>query len=369
VNTLFRSDLSRLKTSTVNVPMRKRMMCLNESCMDPYQEIMQSFHRRMQDVHLNRYFSPTTQELQASLTDYAAFGLTPDNILYGNGADDILYHIFLAVRESEQSFALSLAPSYFDYRTFALAVGLKVKFLDLSADFSFDTYEYIQKASDPNCRLAILCNPNNPTGNLFSQEQLRQIITALPDKLVLIDETYFEFSGCTFADEIAHYPNLILVRSFSKAFSAAGLRFGYAISSEANINELKKVFTTFHQSILSSAFALSILENKQLFLDQVQGVLTLKGELNQRMKEIPRLSVYPSATNFLTFSIGEQSALLFEYLKDHEIALRDVGAHPRLKNCLRVTISCEEDVGAFKYHLHEFMTSLSLRESHSKAPN
>lgn len=146
-------------------------------------------------------------------------------MLYGNGADDILYHIFLAVRESEQSFALSLAPSYFDYKTFALAVGLKVRFLDLEPDFSFDTYEYIRRASDPNCRLAILCNPNNPTGNLFSKEQLRQIITALPDKLVLIDETYYEFSGCTFAEELAQYPNLILVRSFSKAFSSAGLRF------------------------------------------------------------------------------------------------------------------------------------------------
>ena len=355
MNTLFRTDLSKISASTVNVPVRKRMMCLNESCMDPYSIILTSFHERMKDVRLNRYFSPVTDELHTKLTSYVGHQLSADHLLYGNGADDILYHIFLAVRESEQSFALSLAPSYFDYKTFALAVGLKVRFLDLEPDFSFDTYEYIRRASDPNCRLAILCNPNNPTGNLFSKEQLRQIITALPDKLVLIDETYYEFSGCTFAEELAQYPNLILVRSFSKAFSSAGLRFGYAVSAPSNIAELKKVFTTFHQSILSSAFALTILENKQLFLDQVKGILKLKEDLYQKMRDIREIEVYSSATNFLTFTIGEQSLELFEYLKEQDIALRDVGAHPRLKNCLRVTISCIEDVAAFEHALRTFL--------------
>ena len=356
VNTLFRTDLSKISASTVNVPVRKRMMCLNESCMDPYSIILTSFHERMKDVRLNRYFSPVTDELHTMLTSYVAHQLSPDHVLYGNGADDILYHIFLAVRESEQSFALSLAPSYFDYKTFALAVGLKVRFLDLEPDFSFDTYEYIRRASDPNCRLAILCNPNNPTGNLYSKEQLRQIITALPDKLVLIDETYYEFSGCTFADELAQYPNLILVRSFSKAFSSAGLRFGYAVSAPSNIAELKKVFTTFHQSILSSSFALTILEHKQLFWDQVQGILKLRDELYHRMQKYEGLCVYPSATNFLTFKINEGSSDLFEYLKAQEIALRDVGAHPRLRDCLRVTITCEEDVRAFLKELDEFFS-------------
>jgi len=355
VNHLFRTDLSGLKASVVNVPVKERMMCLNESCLDPYKAIREDFHKLMTEVRLNRYLSQVSADLDTALTDYAGFGLQQENIIRANGADDILYHIFLAVRGGEQSFALSLAPSYFDYKTFALAVGLKIRFQDLLPDFSFDAEAYIQKASDPNCRLAILCNPNNPTGNLFPKDQLRRVIEALPDRLVLIDETYYEFSGHTFADEIAKYPNLILVRSFSKAFSGAGLRFGYAISDEQNIHELRKVFTTFHQSILVQAFTLSILRHYKLFQKQVRDIVELKQTLYLRMKALPSVTVYPSATNFLTFSLGPRTADFSQYLQDHEIALRDVGAHPLLKDHLRVTISCADDVAAFESILSAFL--------------
>lgn len=344
---IFRSDLAELKAAQVNVPFKKRMMCLNESCLDPFPQIRNSFINRMEKVHLNRYFSDGSAELRKALSTYVGAGLSEENLLWGNGADDILYHIFVAVRENDQSFALSLAPSYFDYKTFALAVGLKIRFLDLQEDFSFDTEAYIQKASDPNCRVAILCNPNNPTGNLFAREQLLTIIQALPDKLVVVDETYFEFSRASFVNELERHPNLVLVRSFSKAFSSAGLRFGYAISSPENIQELKKVFSTFHLSILTQSFVLSILENQQVFAEQIAMVLKQREDMLKRLEKLPSLIVYPSATNFLTLNLGDCSKVVFDHLKENEIAVRDVGAHPRLRNCLRVTISCPEDNNAF----------------------
>ncbi len=344
---LFRSDLADKAPSLINVPVKRRMMCLNESCLDPYQAIKGKFLERMEDIHLNRYLSPVTKELHSRLADYAGFGLERANLVWGNGADDILYHIFLAVRENDQAFAVSLAPSYFDYKTFCGMVGLGIRFVELDEDFSFDTEAYLKLASHPDCRLAILCNPNNPSGNLYAPAQLRQIVDALPDKLVLMDETYFEFSGATFAGELERHPNLILVRSFSKAFSGAGLRFGYAISSGENIYSLNKVLTTFHTSILNQAFALTILENTELFQNQVGEIKSARDAMYLKMREIPGVKVHPSATNFLTFSAGEETATLFEYLQDREIAVRDVGAHRRLKNHLRVTVSCSEDNAAF----------------------
>ncbi len=351
----FRSDLADKEPSVINVPVRKRMMCLNESCLDPYQAIKEQFLARMDGVRLNRYLSPVTDELHAKLTDYAGFGLSSDNLVWANGADDILYHIFLAVRENAASFAVSLAPSYFDYKTFCAAVGLGVKYLSLNEDFSFDADEYLQLASHPDCKLAILCNPNNPTGNLFPAEQLRRVIESLPDKLVLVDETYFEFSGHTLAGELEKHPNLILVRSFSKAFSGAGLRFGYAISSPQNIYSLRKVFTTFHTSILNQAFALSILDNVALFRAQVGEIKAARDNLYRQMTLLAGITVYPSATNFLTFNVGDRSPSLFSYLKDCEIAVRDVGAHPRLRNCLRATVSCADDNAAFMQTVQEFL--------------
>jgi histidinol-phosphate aminotransferase len=351
----FRSDLKDKKPSKISVPVKKRMMCLNESCLNPYQAIKQQFLAKMEEIELNRYLSPVMEKLHLSLTSYIGNSLTKENVLWGNGADDILYHIFLAVRENDQSFVVSLAPSYFDYKTFSAMVGLKMLFLDLDEDFSFSPEKYLELASHPDCKLAILCNPNNPTGNMFPVCQLLQIIKALPDKLVLVDETYFEFSGRTLADKLWQYPNLILVRSFSKAFSSAGLRFGYAISSAENIYELSKVLTTFHTSILNQAFALTILENQDIFKTQVQQTIQLREELFATLQTIEEIKVYPSATNFLTFSLAERTPEFFNHLLANDIAVRDVGSHPRLQNCLRVTISCREDVEAFVNALKHFL--------------
>lgn len=355
MNKLFRTDLADKEPSVVNVPIRKRMMCLNESCLDPFQAIREQFLTRMESIRLNRYISPVTHELNANLAEYVGCGILPENVVWGNGADDMLYHIFLSVRENASSFALSLTPSYFDYKTFCEAVGLGIKFLELEEDFSFSVDKYLQLASHPDCKLAILCNPNNPTGNLFPKEQLRYIVESLPDKLVLIDETYYEFSDSTFAGELKQHKNLILTRSFSKAFSGAGLRFGYAISSAENIYSLKKVLTTFHTSILNQAFAITILENVPLFCEQVLGVIKLRDSMYHRLKALPGLTVYPSHTNFLTFSAGGRTPELFEYLKDKDIALRDVGAQRRLKNCLRATLSCEDDNEAMYKAITEFL--------------
>jgi len=351
----FRSDLKDKKPSKINVPIKKRMMCLNESCLNPYQVIKQQFLAKMEEIQLNRYLSSVTNDLQTALTSYINNSLSKDNVLWGNGADDLLYHIFLAVRENNNSYAVSLAPSYFDYKTFSAMVGLKMLFCDLNEDFSFSPEKYLEFASHPDCRLAVLCNPNNPTGNLFSEVQLLQIIEALPEKLVLVDETYFEFSGKTLADKLLQYPNLMLVRSFSKAFSAAGLRFGYAISSAENIYELSKVLTTFHTSILNQAFALSLLEHQDIFKAQVQQTIKLREELFSTLQKIEEVKVYPSATNFLTFSLYERTPDFFKYLLVNDFAVRDVGSHPCLQNCLRVTVSCREDVDAFVIAVKQFL--------------
>ncbi len=345
MNVYFRSDLQSKSPSVVSVEHKRRMMCLNENCLDPYQAIKKSFLERLESVSLNRYHNPVTEELRAKLAAYAE--VEPQNLIWGNGADDILYHSFLAAREDENAFALSLTPSYFDFKTFCDMVGLGIKFHHLNEDFSFDADEYLEKASHPDCRVAVLCNPNNPSGNLFPHEQLRYIVENLRQKLVLIDETYFEFSGASFVRELDKHPNLLLVRSFSKAFSGSGLRFGYALSSRENIHELSKVFITFHTSLLNQAFALSVLENKELFLQQVDSIVGEREKLFAGLKKLPKLRVHDSHTNFLAFSAGEETPNLYNHLLENEIAVRDVGGLPRLEDHLRATVSCEEDNEAF----------------------
>lgn len=351
---LFRKDLKNKPEMILNVPHTKRMMCLNESSLDPFQVIKDDFVNKLQnEVHLNRYFNEVTENLRKKLAEYVGFGIKPEQILFGNGADEMLYYLFTAVREDQYSFALSLAPSYFDYKTYCGSVGLQVKFLNLNEDFNFSVEEYISIARDPNCKLAILCNPNNPTGNQIPDKKIIHILENL-DIPVIVDETYFEFSNLTFADVLNDYPNLIIVRSFSKSFSSAGVRFGYILSSVENCLEINKVMPFFHSSLMIQAFTLSLLEHKQVFLEHNRKVIQERDELYKKMTQLSFVKVIPTKTNFLVFSIGEKTPELFEYLKENEIAVRAVWAHPALHNCLRVTVSSPEDNAYFLEKLISF---------------
>jgi len=351
----FRSDLADRQVAHITVPLKQRMMCLNESALDPFQAVREAFLERMASVSLNRYFSPVTQELAAALADYAGHGISPQQLVWGNGADDMLYSTFIAVREDDRSFAVALSPSYFDYKRYANAVGLEVRFVPLNEQFDFDLDAYLALLAHPHCRLAIVCQPNNPTGNLFDEEKIVAILRAT-NKPVLVDETYFEFSGRTLAGRLDEFANLLIVRSFSKSFSAAGLRFGYTLGRQENIDQLRKVMTFFHSSILIQTLALTMLEHRELFLAHNRQICAARDALYAELRAVPGLRVWPSSTNFLLFSVGAPTPTLHQHLQDCDIAVRDVGAHPLLANCLRVTVSSAEDNAAFVSTVREFLT-------------
>ncbi|MDO9577188.1 MAG: histidinol-phosphate transaminase [Candidatus Cloacimonadales bacterium] len=336
----FRSDLKQKKPVNINVPQKKLKMGLNESTLNPMEIVQKHFLEKMEKVPLNRYFNGITDELRTKLAEYAE--VAPDCLAFGNGADEMLYYIFTAVRENNDSFAVSLAPSYFDYRSYSGAVGLGIKFLSLQPDFDFSAADFLKLADSPNCKLVILCNPNNPTGNLLDEKKIIKVIES-SNSLVLIDETYFEFSGKTFTDQIGKYPNLIIVRSFSKAFSAAGLRFGYVISHSENIRELEKVMTIFHLNLMTQAMVTTILKNKAIFLEHNRKVIEQKQFVFEELNKMESISVHPSATNFLTFSLGNRTEDLFNFMSENDIAIRPVWHHPVLKEHVRVTISGEEE--------------------------
>ncbi|MBT3168774.1 MAG: histidinol-phosphate aminotransferase family protein [Candidatus Cloacimonetes bacterium] len=349
----FRDDLQQKKPINIDVPHKKTMMCLNESSLNPLERIQTEFLEKMKNVPLNRYFNNITGQLKNALSEYTK--LPADHLIFGNGADEMLFTIFNAVRNDNNSFAVSLAPSYFDYKSYSGAVGLGMKFLYLDENFDFSVDEYLKLCDDENCKLAVLCNPNNPTGNLLPDEKIMQILENFKG-LVLIDETYFEFSGKTFADKINLYPNLVIVRSFSKSFSSAGLRFGYIISQPQNIRELEKAMTIFHLNLMTQSFVLTLLENKDIFLNHTKQVIENKQVVFNELNAINGLKVHPSATNFLTFTIGEKTENLYNFLAENDIAIRAVWHHPVLKNHVRVSISNANDNAQFLNYVKKFMS-------------
>lgn len=350
----FRKDLQNRPEMKIEVSPRKHMMCLNESSLDPFHVLKDEIFAQITDhFQANRYLSPITQDLKEALAQYVGHGIKGSQILFGNGADEMLYFMFTAVREDNNSFALSLAPSYFDYKTYSASVGLKIQTLNLNEDFNFSVEDYVKIARDPYCKLAIICNPNNPTGNMIPDKKIIYILQNL-DIPVIVDETYFEFSNKTFADLIQEYPNLIIVRSFSKSFSSAGLRFGYIISSEENCKEINKVMPVFHSNLLTQNIAFTLLKNKDVFAQHNLNIISERNELFQKMSEIKQITVKNTHTNFLIFTAGDRSQELFNYLLDKEISIRSIGGHPILKDYLRVSISSPEDNQLFLNAVSDF---------------
>ncbi len=338
----FRPDLKERKLPIITVPRRDVMMCLNESAMDPFQAVREPFLKRMEDIHLNRYFSDVTDELKKALANYVGHGTSPDCFEFGNGADEMLYYLFTSVRESKDTFAAAIAPTYGDYITYTRAVGMGVRFTQMDNNFDFDADEFLKLLEHPDCRLGILCTPNNPTGNLLDDDKVHKILSST-DKLILIDEAYHEFSGRTYAQYLQKYPNLIIIRTFSKGFGTSGLRFGYMFSTPENIHEIKKVMTFFHMSIMIQAFALTILENREPFLAYNRMIMEQRDLLIEKLNAHDKLHAFPSWTNFVLFSAGHNAKPLFEYLKDNQVAIRMYGSPAMLGDKLRVTISTERD--------------------------
>jgi len=347
----FRSDLRAKKPVNVDVPHKRIMLCLNESTLDPFIAVKNDFFNLMKDVKLNRYYSWITKSLLNELADYAQ--VEKDMLIMGNGADELLYYLFSAINDV-QAFAVTLTPSYFDYLSYCNAVGLKLKMLPLDSDFSFSTPKLLDLANDINCKMIILCNPNNPTANLLPPSQIEEILLKNKDRLVLIDETYYEFSQVTWGHKLSQYPNLIIIRTFSKAFSAAGLRFGYMMANADLIYQIKKVVTAFNISIMTQTMAYAILKNKSLFLEHNNIVISERNRVASALKQLPQISVFHSATNFLLFRYNK-SVDLFSSLLTNEIAVRDVGNTKILKNCLRVTQGSVQENNMFIKIVKEFL--------------
>jgi histidinol-phosphate aminotransferase len=319
-------------------------MSLNEGPRDPLEAFWPDISRRLLAVGANRYRKPVTGKLLDELSSYA--GASRDNLLMGNGADEVLYYVFTSLRRDADDFVVTLEPTYPDYRRYARAVGLNTRGVDLSQDFLFDPSDVARAARHPSCRAVLVCNPNNPTGNLFPTETIEEIIrdTAC---LVVIDEAYYEFSGVTFRDTALSNPRVVLLRTFSKGFSAAGLRFGYLVGHPDTVAAIHRVRTFFNLSLVIQAVALELLRHRDEIGRWNQELKLERERVRHAMCNLDSVEPHPSETNFILFrTAGDHRAVQLR-LAERGFSVRDVSLHPLLANCLRVTIGGAEENNGF----------------------
>jgi histidinol-phosphate aminotransferase len=294
-------------------------------------------------VPANRYPDPGAAGLKAVLRD--AMGIPAGaEILLGNGSDEIIQLVALALARPG-AVLMAPEPSFVMYRMVATFTGMDYVGVPLAQDFSLDVPAMLAAIEHRRPAVIFLAYPNNPTGNLFDAAAVEAVLGAAPG-LVVVDEAYHAFAGASFLPRLDRYPNLLVMRTLSK-LGLAGLRLGFAAASAEWIPHLEKLRLPYNVNSLTQAIAARVLGEAAVLARQAEAIVAERARLLAALQALPSVTAFPSAANFILFRIpGAQRVC--ERLKERRILVKNLhGSHPRLDNCLRVTVGTPEENRAF----------------------
>ena len=250
---------------------------------------------------------------------------------------------------------MSVEPSFVMYKMIASFLGMPYRGVPLNDKFELDIDLMLKKIKQHQPAVIFIAYPNNPTGNLFSEQAIDEILTGT-DAIVVIDEAYFSFADKSYAHKLPEYDNLIVMRTVSK-MGLAGLRLGYMAGSKFLLQEIDKVRLPYNINILTQLSIEFALDNKYVLDVQTDKIKNDREKLSERLKKIDGLDVYPSDANFILVRLQDKNAdEVFFALKEQNILIKNLShADASLKNCLRVTVGKEEEneqfTAAFKLAL------------------
>jgi len=226
----------------------------------------------------------------------------------------------------------------------------------LTADFQFDVDALVRAARDTQAPLVVVNSPNNPTGTPLPDGAVQRLL-AETTALIVMDEAYQDFGGPTAVPLLKDEPRLVVLRTFSKAMSLAGLRFGYALAHPAVAAEIAKARLPYNVNRVTLAAAHAALDAADVLAERARAVRLNRDALAGRLARIPGLRAFPSAANFVLIRcVARPAAEVFRRLvEEHGILVRDVSGAVGLEGCLRITAGTAEDVDAVARALHAIL--------------
>ena len=320
----------------------RAMLSANENPRDVDEEVRKKILRAVKKVPFNRYPDPLANDLRDAIAE--ANGLTRECVLVGNGGDELLFNLALAWGGPGRTF-LNMPPTFSVYAANARLTGTTVVDIARRADFSIDEEAVLERLSQGDVDFTVIASPNNPTGLLAPQRFLEQVLEAT-DALVMIDEAYFEFSRQTVRPLLDKHANLVILRTFSKAFSLAGVRMGYILSNPAVVNEFIKVRQPYSVDAVSQAIARVVYENRAQFEPGVVSIIAERERVMEALRTMPGVSVHPSDSNWILFKV-DRADEVWARLYEQGVLVRDFSRTPMLEGSLRVTIGTREENDAF----------------------
>jgi histidinol-phosphate aminotransferase len=287
----------------------------------------------------NRYPTFIPQDLRAALG--ASAGVPADGVIVGNGSNEMLLTLLLALMDRERPVVLC-QPTFTVYNLLVRGIGGRSETIFLSSrDMRYDVDAILAACRRNPQSLLLLCSPNNPTGCSLTEQDLRRIL-AVHSGMFVLDQAYVEFGGYNAVPLLAEYPNLLVARTFSKAMSGAGMRLGYLLGRPEMITEINKIKLPYNINFFVERAATLLLAHRSVAEATVKKLVGLRNEMHAFLAALPFDNVYPSDANFIMVRTGRRQEL-FDFLKGRGVLLRDVSKYPMLEGCLRISIGSPQE--------------------------
>lgn len=341
----FRKSVLDISAYSVSGHPAKIKLNQNESPFDIPDELKREIIEEFVRIHWNRYpdvFSRTLPERFAEMYD-----LPVNSFIASNGSNELIYTVAMSIVEQGTD-VLIPQPTFYLFEKVARILGANVRKVYAGTSLKFNEEELLSAARSMPSGLIILGSPNNPTGKSVSEGFIAELVKSTA-AMVLVDEAYVEFSpGESVIGLTRSAKNLIVLRTFSKAYSLAGLRVGYLVAHPDTAYEVLKVKIPFTVNPLSEFTAIKLLEDNRLFTERVKFLKRQKVIMADALRKIQGVDVVDSDANFFLFSTPMPATKLFEQLLEKKsVLIRDVTSYPMLDNYLRVNVGSEEESNYF----------------------
>ena len=313
------------------------------------------------DYHLhgnyNRYPDCQPPALIAAYADYA--GVETNQVLVSRGADEGIELLIRSFCEPGQDRVVICPPTYGMYAISAQSNQVECSVVPLLADFTLDVAAI--KATEQT-KLVFICSPNNPTGDLIPREQIVEVLEFYKETaLVVVDEAYIEFApNATTVDLLASYPNLVILRTLSKAFALAGLRCGFTIAAANIINALKQMIAPYPLAAPVAEIAVQALssQGQQRMLQSVGIINELRNNFMEFARSIPAFKqVYASNANYVLLQVNDAAAWVNAIASDG-ILVRNQSSQLGLSQVIRVSIGSPEEMQLLKTSIQRYAGTL-----------
>ncbi len=302
-------------------------------------------------IEWNRYPRFTNPGLRKKLS--SSLNWPADGIVVANGSNVLIQAIIIASALGRS--LVTVKPTFGLYRSEAQLLGCKVEEVAFDDGYQFPLKKVLDAIKKVDAPLAIFANPNAQTGTLVELESLLEVVKKAPG-LVVVDEAYFEFCGQTLLGKLKNNKNLILLRTFSKAFGLGGVRVGYLLAAPEVASVVQKAVLPFCLNSLSEAIATIMLDHQDLISERAKHIVEERGTLYSGMNHIEGVKVVPSMTNFLLFKIkGLKASEVYEKIAGKGYAVRDISDDEQLSDCLRVSVGTPEHNKGFLKALRELL--------------